>query len=245
MVKQETFKTCAQSGFCVRHRAFASLRSTWKDPIWSIDNDLKQTSHSLTALLKCNQFPEAKFQGEWYLFEDSLRFKLVEVDGLEPRYEFPFSIESLPKGVKVLDVKSLGNTVKVDFGNNQVVITKSPFSFKVYGGKDRVPAMDFNSRDFLYFEPYRKNQTTPPFAVLPDDGEASDEGKSEEEKRLDDLKKKVVEGLSTEIFGGKTDSKLKGKSLINLKGLHLWDLISHSLAQSMFLVYPNMHPHFP
>jgi mannosyl-oligosaccharide alpha-1,3-glucosidase len=213
MVKQETFKTCAQSGFCVRQRAFAELRSTFKDPIWSITNDIQKSAHSFTAQVKCDQFPEAKFRGEWYLFDDSLRFKLVEVDGLFGRYEFPFSIETLPPGVKLFNVKSSDKTVEVDFGDHLVVITKSPFSFKVFGGKSRVPAMDFNSRDFLYYEPYHTNQTTPPFALLPENVDNGKE-KSKEVKTIEDLKRKVVEGLSTESFGGKTDSKPKGNYII-------------------------------
>lgn len=98
----------------------------------------------------------------------------------------------------------------VSFGDskNKLEIVKNPFSFEFF--VDSAPAISFNSRDLLYFEPYRSEQSVPPFALQSPLEGGEDQNRTEEENILRSLRDKIATGLGSEDFNGKTDSKPKG-----------------------------------
>ena len=219
MVKHGDFKTCEQSTFCVRHRAFEELKAAGEGPVpWKWEaSSAKFGAKSISAFLSSDDFQEMLKAEFTILADNTVRFKLVEKDPLHPRYEFPFGLESEPNSLpyqKQIDEKSGKITVTFD-SKNSLEIIPSPFSFTL--SHNSKPAIAFNSRGLLYYEPYRKEQTVPHFAIVHDEGLSEEEKKDipDDEKKIIELKKKLSRGLGSDDFNGKTDSKPKGIPFIS------------------------------
>jgi hypothetical protein len=86
-------------------------------------------------------------------------------------------------------------------------ITLSPFSFDLF--ENDIAAISFNSKNYLYYEGYKKDQNVPDFARVPD----NETDLTEAERRIYHLKKSMGQGLSSDEFNGKTDSKPRGGSI--------------------------------
>lgn len=221
MVKQGDFKTCQQSTFCVRHRSFVELKDVGEAPSpWNWKSESANFApNSISAFLSSDDYQEILKAEFTILQNNTVRFKLVEKDPFYPRYEFPFGLESDPTVVPYSKKVDPSGKVIVTFDENNILeITPSPFSFILF--YDSNPAISFNSRGFLYYETYKKEQTPPRFAVVKE--EPSEEEKKDiidSERNINDLKKKMAQGLTSDEFNGKTDTKPRG--------LRLWILFDH------------------
>ena len=124
-VKQSDFKICSQSPFCVRQTAFAKLADLNSAPsvsLLSIDfQDGFITGHL-----------DSSFVFNFTLFQNSVRFHLAEQDPLHSRYSVAdYALLNLPPKItfsKNVDSKQ----ITVAFGDNSLIIQKSPFSFEFF-----------------------------------------------------------------------------------------------------------------
>ncbi|KAF9585987.1 hypothetical protein BGW38_010628 [Lunasporangiospora selenospora] len=140
-VKREDFKTCAQSGFCTRHRAYAELvqessKSQWKSPYQLNSSSLRLSNGILSGDLyhvEEDQFPLTETQNkdhggksrgltfELHLLESDLaRIRINERDPLYPRYD----------GVQETVLDKLALTLKSDDMYSSVTKAKADDNIK-------------------------------------------------------------------------------------------------------------------
>ncbi|CAG8548749.1 3175_t:CDS:10 [Ambispora leptoticha] len=215
-VKQQDFKTCDQSSFCRRNRAYADRASA--DPNFVSPYMVKEDSVLLKDGLLSGELINSQnqhlFVFELHLLENSIsRLRINEKSPLKPRYdevknfalarELPNTLNYTERPINTKDHDSLTKT-SIYFGNkkqNMVVVHHSPFRIEFL--VNDLPIVAFNDRGFFNFEHLRiKKQAK-------DNGDqTSDESSSEDAE--DEY------GSWEENFNGKRDSKPNGPESIAL-----------------------------
>ncbi|KAJ4373594.1 glucosidase II [Didymella sp. IMI 355093] len=233
-VKHENFKTCDQSGFCKRNRAFAddvTASSSFVSPYALDPTTLKFKDGQLDAVvLKTINNDQEKVQlplTVTFLESGVARVTLDEAKrqkgDIELRHDSKARKEryneagkwALVGGLKPSSGAALAEAAdagytKVVYGKgskHQAIIRHSPFSIEFQ--RDGETQVKFNERGFLNLEHWRAKVEKP--KEEPKEGEENkEEAKTEEEKGEDE---------STwwdESFGGNTDTKPKGPEAISL-----------------------------
>ena len=216
-VKQHDFKTCSQSGFCGRHRAYADLVDIAPEhasPYELVSNSVKVSEKKglVTANL-VDPTRKVPFTFSINLLEkNTARIQIKEAKPLKPRYNevADFTIETLPAGVPAFNSSQSDEEVRVTFGQggqNQLVLHKKPFRFE--WSVNGVPAVSFNERGYFYYEHTRKKEQTP--AIENQAGADGEEVVADHEKEVKRLKEELTKDLWEESFGGKTDTKPNGE----------------------------------
>ncbi|KAJ3152518.1 hypothetical protein HDU89_001207 [Geranomyces variabilis] len=227
MVKQEDFKQCSQSAFCVRQRAYADLAditrasspSTYELVAGSLDVKSKEGVITASLIDRERNIP---FSFNVNLLErDTARVSIKESRPLKPRYELTGDLAldaAYPASVPVGSVKHNGADTTIRFGKderNSLLIRLKPFSFELAIGGVR--AISFNDKGYLYYEHWRQkkdeesapaveNQAAEPEGAVPAAGST--------EEKIRTLKDNLKKDLWEETFNGKTDSKPHGPASI-------------------------------
>jgi alpha 1,3-glucosidase len=191
-VKQSDFKTCSQSPFCDRQTAFAKLADLNSAPSVSLLSIDFQDGF-ITGRL------DSSFVFNFTLFQNSVRFQLAEQDPLHARYSVAdYALLNLPPKItfsKNVDSKQ----ITVAFGNNSLIIQKSPFSFEFFS--NNVPVSSFNQRGYFNYEKYREKTDDEPSAQTP-------------VSEIDRLKDRLKANLWSEQFQSHFSDIKKGPSSI-------------------------------
>ncbi|KAF3935329.1 Alpha-glucosidase [Dactylella cylindrospora] len=242
-VKHENFKTCSQSGFCRRNRAFAdsviSSGDKWVSPYEIRQETVLLQNGKLTAeVLKTVEGQGEKVvlpleitfheSGAVRVTIDELRRKKGDIvlrGGSKARKERYNEAErwALVPGWDVRDEKVVYDNKKgeitLTFGpasSYKAVITAHPFSIKFL--RDGETHIVLNDRGLMNLEHWRAQPPAP------------EEGK---EKSPDDL-----DGGWEETFGGNTDSKPRGPEAVALDITfpgyeHVYGIPSHATSLSL------------
>jgi mannosyl-oligosaccharide alpha-1,3-glucosidase len=219
MVKRHDFKTCSQSSFCNRQKAYADLvdlQATQNATYSLVPSSLQFDANEGKIIAKLMGIdPTDVYLAEFHFLEqNTVRFKLTERDPTYPRYDSiqDFSIASDLVHVPFVVKKDSKTEVHVQFGSNEqnsLIMYANPFKFEL--AVDGVPAISWNERGYFYHEDYRKKEEAgkePVFSIKKTFPEGEDV--SPELQKIEDLKAKVVANYWEESFGGHQDNKPKG-----------------------------------
>ena len=251
-VKHENFKTCDQSGFCKRNRAFADSAletSSWKSPYKLDPKSLKLSNGKLTGIIRKSltgsdekiRLPltvtflesgtarvtvdeEKRQKGDIVLRHDSKARK--ERYNEAEKWAIVGGLE--PSKGAALDKETPAGTTKVLYGPGskyEAIIKHEPFGIDfVRNGSTHVR---LNDRGLMNMEHWRAKIEKEP----PREGE---EVKPEEQK--DQGEEEIM--WWEETFGGNTDSKPKGPESVGLDisfpGYdHVYGIPEHASSMSL------------
>ncbi|KAF9412292.1 hypothetical protein BGZ94_001083 [Podila epigama] len=244
-VKREDFKTCAQSGFCTRNRAYADLakeNEKWTSPFQLNPASLRLKAGVLTGDLINNQessqgnSPSSPLEFELHLLDnDVARVRINERDPIRPRYDgVQDTVLVRPYGLAAeasytLLQKAKDGVLTIQYGpNNRNTVKISSAPFKIEFLINGVPTVLLNNDGLLRFE-RQVNKVDESKKLVDqtagDDGEASivadkddDEADEEEEEQAQKspLELKLEENLWEERFKDNTDSKPRGPESFGL-----------------------------
>ncbi|KAJ3076798.1 hypothetical protein HDU98_000098 [Podochytrium sp. JEL0797] len=226
-VKRGDFKTCSQSSFCARQRAFAELKEL-DAPKLNQYSLLSSTLHSdpthgiLTADLMDTTTNAMFVFSLNFLDGNSLRAHIKEKAPLTPE----FDIGNIPSLALVTNGTNVPFTVISDKDPQLLTLRMhsdlllslhaSPFRFEVVEEKTKSVVMRFNERGFFHYEHQRRKDDPVPVVDEPQQ-EVDAEGNliplpelTEHEKTLKRLREEVKKDMWEESFGGKQDSKPHG-----------------------------------
>ena len=235
-VKHENFKTCDQSGFCKRNRAYAdeasASSSTWTSP-YDLDPATISVKNGelkgiVTKKVEDDGYPIRLPLAISFLESGVARVTIDEERRQKGDIELRHGSQArkeryneTPKwalvGGLTLNKKVLGSlsqeATTVPYGpNNQykAVVKHSPFAINFY--RDDEIHVKFNGKGFLNIEQWRPKVESPS-----KDGDSSSEESSSEQTSTPEAA--IQQDESTwweETFGGNTDSKPKGPESIGL-----------------------------
>ena len=238
-VKHENFKTCEQSGFCKRNRAFAdnaaASGSNWVSPYNLVPKSLKVQTGSVTGMIlkpidNAKEFVELpltiRFQESGVVrvtIDEAKRMKRdIELrHGSQARKERYNEVASWaligdPKLDPTIDVKTQQDETIVKYGPKQsytAVIKHRPFSVEFQ--RDDETHVKLNGQGLMNMEHWRpKIEKEKKEESEPKEGEESKEPEPSPEPLAEQ-----GEDESTwwdEMFGGNTDSKPKGPESVGL-----------------------------
>lgn len=187
MVKQQDFKTCAQSAFCVRQRAFADIVDDGYPSFWSVEKyDIGQV-----VTLDCLDSFGSKFSFKLTPYETAFRLS-VGIDGAFGNTQ-EYATENL---FDIVPYKHdiTNSSVVLTVGSNKVVISTIAKAFKIEFWRNDVPVIVFNNKGYLHLEKNREINNE--LNVV--------------KKDLTDLIRDLNMNMGPETFNGNTDSKPKG-----------------------------------
>ncbi|KAG9291649.1 hypothetical protein G9A89_022068 [Geosiphon pyriformis] len=222
-VKQQDFKTCDQSSFCRRNRAYADQAQS--NPAFVSPYIVKKDSINLQdGVLSgelLNTINNQPFVFQLHLLEDNTsRLRINEKTPLKPRYDELKDFVLFKEPAKTLNYTqkpagSKGNKdpteTRIKFGikrQNTVIIHHEPFQINFL--VDDSPIITFNNRGHLNFEHLRVKSAKN--ANQPSDSDKSPVSE-DQQKAIQDIEE---DGSWEESFNGKTDSKPNGPESIAL-----------------------------
>ncbi|RIA86837.1 glycosyl hydrolases family 31 protein [Glomus cerebriforme] len=221
-VKPQDFRTCAQTSFCRRNRAYADKATSGS--FISPYNVIKDTINIEDGIISgelINTENRVLFIFEIHiLINNSVRIRINEKNPLKPRYDRVkyWSLIQEPSNTLEYTENSINGKdmfTSLSFGidrNHKVIIYHTPFHIELL--INDVPIITFNNRGFFNFEHLRKKDdpvNKPELVIQPDINAEEAEIQTEEEKE-----EKQEEGLWEETFNGKIDSKPNGPESIGL-----------------------------
>lgn len=227
-LKQQDFKTCSQSGFCTRQRAYADLLSQTHLPApysvipGSIELSSKQSIHALIQsplhIHPLTLTVEIVHDGIVHVMVDESG-AIGASDGKIKRYQVQEVLVDSNASSKVQPtLTDHGNNHKIiEFANehgsksNRVVIQIIPFAMDVYLGEERV--MSVNRKGWLNVERQQdveggtaSSETTESAHPPSSQPNLLDYFESQVALPLE-LKERLTSGLRAEVFGTHIDSK--------------------------------------
>ncbi|KAF9357917.1 hypothetical protein BGX26_002855 [Mortierella sp. AD094] len=251
-VKRDDFKTCAQSGFCTRNRAYAELAKetpNWASPYQLNTSTLKLQKGVLTGDLINSQedkhpSPRPALSFELHLLDnDAVRVRINERDPVSPRYDgVQDTVLIKPYGLAKdsaytrLD-KDASGALTIQYGaQNQNKIKVSSAPFKIEFLVNDVPTVVLNDEGLLRFERLRKKEESEDENKLADQDAAGEEVDIKIEKSP--LELRIEENLWEERFKDSTDSKPRGPESIGLditfSGInHVYGVPEHATSLSL------------
>ncbi|KAI9350705.1 glycosyl hydrolases family 31-domain-containing protein [Obelidium mucronatum] len=241
-VKRHDFKTCAQSGFCTRQRAFGHVSEHQETP-----PETYSLLASTLAVAGDQRSVEATVRADASLALFALRIDAAAGGGLRVRLREAGGDAFDLGGVAGLALAAEANATAAAFARvgaggrvlelanqNTLHIDAAPFALRVVARSGAVLAV-FNERGFLNCE-HRRAKVDESAAST---GEAAaDADLSEDEKRLKQWKEDLNKDKWEESFGGKTDSKPKGPTSmgfdLSFPGFsHVYGLPQHASSYSL------------
>ncbi|CAG8641763.1 9252_t:CDS:1, partial [Scutellospora calospora] len=204
-VKKQDFKTCEQSSFCKRNRAYADKSTENPSYIspYSVIQDSIIIKDGIIFGDLINSENNIKFVFELYLLEiGATRIKINEKRPLKPRYDRVKDwalVQELSNTLEYSLNPSKPGFTSLSFGkerNQTVLIYHSPFRVEFL--VNDVPTIILNDRGLLNIEHLRKKDEDVPSPV--DQSNSEDNNIVKEENDID-------KGLWKETFNGKEDPK--------------------------------------
>ncbi|KAG0258249.1 hypothetical protein BG011_003404 [Mortierella polycephala] len=258
-VKREDFKTCAQSGFCTRNRAYAELAKEtpqWISPFQLNPSSLRLQGGILTGDLiniEEDKQPSSKsgLAFELHLLDnDSVRVRINERDPIHPRYDGvkdtvlikPYGMANENSYQKL--AKDDSGVLTIQYGNkNQNTIKVNSAPFKIEFLVNGVSTVVLNDEGLLKFERLRKKQeeAAQEKEIVDEDKlvDQGDENKDDEVKiEKSELETKLEANMWEEKFKEYTDSKPRGPESfgmdITFSGIdHVYGIPQHASSLSL------------
>ncbi|KAF9921442.1 hypothetical protein FBU30_008498 [Linnemannia zychae] len=261
-VKREDFKTCSQSGFCARNRAYADIAKEnphWTSPYQLNPSSLRLQNGILTGDLisiKEDQQPSAKpaLAFELHLLDtDAARIRINERSPIHPRYDgVQDTVLVKPYGFATDDTyhklgKDTDGVLSIQYGaHNQNTVRISSAPFKIEFLVNGVPTVLLNDEGLLRFERLR-NKEEP--KVEEEKQEKTNESDPLVEQKpggdvidivieKSELEKKLEVDMWDERFKEFTDSKPRGPESfgmdITFSGInHVYGIPEHATSLSL------------
>jgi len=220
-VKRHDFKTCSQSGFCRRNRAFADRAAetgqAWQSP-YALAAPPQFARGSLSADVVNALFPNIKFSLEVRFHQDgTARVLMDEVDGLRQRYNEAarWALDQEPQvdgpdeHFTVQHDKGF-TSVKYAGGHNEVRLDHSPLAVTFL--RDGQPHVVLNERKLFNMEHFRVKTVgeQPEELVVQDPDHPGEQRVIVKDDAFPGFLPPDEDGMWDETFAGKTDSKPKG-----------------------------------
>ncbi|CAG8540535.1 11107_t:CDS:10, partial [Funneliformis mosseae] len=217
-VKRQDFRTCAQTSFCRRNRAYADKAAS--SPYNVIEDTIKIEDGVISGEL-INSENKIYFIFEIHLLINNVvRIRVNEKSPLKPRYDRVKDWSLIQEPIITLEYTE--NTVKdgftsISFGidrNHKVIIHHAPFRVELLDND--LPVITFNDRGFFNIEHLRKKDD--PVNSQPDNLviQSDDSADLISEEIQENIKEKQEDGSWEETFNGKKDSKPNGPESIGL-----------------------------
>jgi alpha 1,3-glucosidase len=250
-MKPQDFRTCAQTSFCRRNRAYADKATTGSfiSP-YNVVKDTINIENGIVSGELINTDNEVSFIFEIHLLINNIaRIRINEKYPLKPRYDGAKSWSLIQEPSNTLEYTEDPSTGKdgvtsLSFGvdrNHKVIIHHIPFHVELLINDE--PVIVFNNRGFFNFEHLRKKDdpvNQPEELLVQSENNAEQVEIQTEEKK----EEKQEEGLWEETFNGKIDLKPNG----NLKILQLNSIFCMYNRKRMFKQGPSLLAsisHFP
>ncbi|ESO91975.1 hypothetical protein LOTGIDRAFT_217135 [Lottia gigantea] len=215
-VQRDNFKTCEQSSFCKRQRAYQPAQS----PYVALEDSLKITSNTIDIQL-LNKDNNVRFLLTIFGLQDNMfRIKMNELSPIKERYEIPVgdALKEEPAQQKINFAGKDKDKFVIKMSNHKLLLSLSPFRIDAY--TDETPVMSLNSQGLLKFEQMRiKPEAKPPADDSADEnGEEANpqEAVENQEEKVKEEKKEDETGMWEETFKTFTDSKPHGPSSIGI-----------------------------
>ncbi|CAO3597358.1 unnamed protein product [Absidia cylindrospora] len=238
-MKKEDFKTCSQSGFCQRNRAYAddalSQDGGFRSPYSIVQISIQFNHNAKDSHVKAeieNTDTKVIFTLDVTLLQDNTaRVGINEKSPLKPRYDdharytlHQDPITAAPQHMEK-DTKTGVVTVTVD-GSRKLVITPEPFKMAFLVNDS--PIITLNDRGFFNFEHLRTKETHVPKMIK----QINDEGVMEEQQS------ELENTMWEETFKSWTDPKPNGPESIALdisfNGFsHVYGIPEHASSLSL------------
>lgn len=233
--KRQDFKTCAQAGFCRRHRALADRASlagdAWESPFaLAAQPTLDDEQAVLRAQVSNAVAPQGiRFELAIALGSDgrTARVFMDEKDGLRQRYNETASwvlLPGQPALAKASEIKlesgqgkstlSWATKSKKDGASYKLVLTHEPLKLDFFDPKNEL-LMTVNGRGLLNMEHYRVRKEDKVKQVADADAVAAEQQEHDQtvlanDNRFKGFVDETEDGFWGERFAGKFDPKIKG-----------------------------------
>ena len=194
MVKVADFKTCSQSSFCNRQKAFAAL-ADYGFPSWSVETyDLGEIVN-----LKVRDSLGSEFNFKIAPHEKAFRIS-VGIDGAYDQVR-DYALESVFDTVAYTH-EVINSSIIVNAGKNKMIVNTAPKAFNIQFWKEDRLMMIFNERGYLHLEKNRDRSVRleEEFSMLKD------------KKNYMELIDQINDNPWDESFASKTDTKPKGNN---------------------------------
>ncbi|GBB86982.1 hypothetical protein RclHR1_13430006 [Rhizophagus clarus] len=221
-MKPQDFRTCAQTSFCRRNRAYAdkAISNSFVSP-YNVVKDTINIENGIISGELINTENKVSFVFQVHLLMNNIaRIKINEKYPLKPRYDGVKYWSLIQEPVNTLEYTENPSTGKdgvtsLSFGvdrNRKVIIYHTPFHVELLVNDE--PVIIFNNRGFFNFEHLRKKDDSvnqPEELIIQSEINTEKEIQTEEKKE-----ERSEEGLWEETFNGKIDSKPNGPESIGL-----------------------------
>nr|UEK51610.1 glucosidase 2 alpha-E-like protein 2 [Parasacculina yatsui] len=217
-VDRSKFKTCQQSGFCRRLRAFKDS----DDTIYRIDpssinvNEDDGLVQGVINNVKDNVNLNLKITN---LKGDMIRLNVNEGNPLFPRYIPLYALENEPKSSKLTVIDRQSDKLRLKLSSQlEFVIHFAPIKFELIS--DHKTIITVNSRRLFHFEHYRKKPDNTELGKSDSEKAANEDQEVGDVKPDDEAEEKPQEpsesdsGMWEEHFGSHEDTKPRGPSAI-------------------------------
>ncbi|KAI8997781.1 glycosyl hydrolases family 31-domain-containing protein [Pilobolus umbonatus] len=229
-MKMEDFKTCSQSGFCRRNRAYADEASLASSPYILLQDSVVLAKSRLYADIKNTETDIILTLDLSILKDNTARVRVNEKAPIQPRYDDhikhtlvgepvlwnPDRIERLEDGHIVIDMNT----------ETKIIISPSPFQIQFFVHDE--PTITLNDRGFFNFEHLRTKESHKPQMVE----------KTNEEGVVETVEAESEKDLWEETFKTWTDPKPNGPESIALditfNGFsHVYGIPEHASSLSL------------
>uniref|UniRef100_A0A8C1KJB0 Glucosidase, alpha; neutral AB n=2 Tax=Cyprinus carpio TaxID=7962 RepID=A0A8C1KJB0_CYPCA len=154
-VDRGNFKTCDQSAFCKRQRAFKPGQSPYRALLETLE-----LSDSRLTLQLINDNNKVHLLLELYRLQGNMtRVKINELKPLKPRFEVPdVLIAEPPTDLSVLSKDDNGVVLSLGAESQRLIVSARPFRLDIMEGPEVL--LSLNSRGLLAFEHLRLRKDT-------------------------------------------------------------------------------------
>lgn len=167
-MKKEDFKTCSQSGFCRRNRAYADMATDtpgFESPYALVKDTIRLDDDSHVYADIINTENDILFTLDLHILEDNTsRVRINEKQPIKPRYEDHVQ-HTLVNGVQSAHAKSITSddegvvTVTLD-DRRKILLHPRPVRLDFF--VDNAPVVSLNDRGLFRFEHLRTKDTHKP-----------------------------------------------------------------------------------
>ncbi|XP_013399270.1 neutral alpha-glucosidase AB isoform X2 [Lingula anatina] len=224
-VDKSNFKTCDQSGFCKRQRAYKPDQSPYVALLDSVQ--IEPTKMKVQLLNTQNQ---VRLLLEVIGLERNMaRVKINELNPIKPRYEIPVGDVLIgdPKQDKIEISHKDGGSISLAFQSNKIVLQSKPFRIDFVASEH--PVVSLNANGLLKFEHLRLKTVT---QEEKKEGDEKQEGENQEgqgaeerpegqeqaaeEEKEPEAKEPEEPDMWEESFKGHSDSKPNGPTSVGI-----------------------------
>ncbi|KAF7723698.1 hypothetical protein EC973_001739 [Apophysomyces ossiformis] len=212
-MKKEDFKTCSQSAFCRRNRAYADeviANPTYQSPYVLIKDSIQTDGSKLLADVRNTETNVILTLDLHVLQDNTARVRINEKTPIKPRYEehVQYTLHGQPILSDPHSFKTDKDgevTITLDKqGTRKIVITPEPLRIKFL--VDDEPVISLNDRGFFHFEHLRTKESHKPKLIQ----------QTKEDGTVEEVQAPSEEGLWEETFKSWTDPKPNGPESIAL-----------------------------